>query len=99
MIYLITGTLQTSRLKAKFIPEDYELELFKKLQNLKQNDVCEGLHWRIFKIQIKYGHFESSKEKVARYVNVLKFNVHDELSMLKFSSIEDYLSICIKGRW
>ena len=31
--------LIVTKLKAKFIPADYELELFKKLQNLKQKDM------------------------------------------------------------
>ena len=31
--------LMVTKLKAKFIPADYELELFKRLQNLKQKDM------------------------------------------------------------
>ena len=31
--------LMVTKLKAKFIPTNYELELFKRLQNLKQKDM------------------------------------------------------------
>ena len=31
--------LMVTKLKAKFIPTNYELELFKKLQNLKHKDI------------------------------------------------------------
>ena len=44
---------------------------------------------RFYKIQIRSGHHESSKKKVARYVDGLKFNVQDELNMLKLSLVED----------
>ena len=34
-------------------------------------------------------HRELSKENVARYINHLRFNIQDEVGMLKISSIED----------
>lgn len=47
-------------------------------------------------MQNKYEHHESSKEKVAKYANVLKFNVQDELSMLKLSSVKDAYQYALK---
>ena len=79
-----------SKLKAKFIPEDYELELFKKLSNLKQKEMFMKTYIEEFyKIHIRFGHCKSSKEKVPRYFNGLKFNVQDELIMLTLSLDED----------
>lgn len=46
-----------ARLKAKFILGDYELEFFKKLQNLKKRDMCMKEYTKeIYKMMIKYGH-------------------------------------------
>ena len=38
---------------------------------------------------ICFGHRELSKEKVARYINDLRFNSQDEVSKLNIYSIED----------
>ena len=55
-----------AKLKAKFIPTDYELELFKRLQNLKQKDLSvKDYTEEFYKLTIRSGHRESSKEKVA----------------------------------
>lgn len=35
--------LMVIKMKARFIPIDYELELFKRLQNLKKGYACEVL--------------------------------------------------------
>ena len=55
-----------NKLKAKFIPIDYELELFKRLQNLKQKDMTVKYYTKEFyKLTIQSGHRKLSKEKVA----------------------------------
>lgn len=60
----------------EFILKDYELEFIQKLQNFKLKDMSMKSYIEEFcQIQIKSRHFESSKEKVSRYVNGLKFNV------------------------
>jgi hypothetical protein len=60
------------KLKKQSIPVDYELDLLKKLQGLKQGsrsvkEYTEDFH----KIIIRTGHKEAKKEKVARYLNGL----------------------------
>ena len=42
-----------------------------------------------YKLTIWSRHRELSKEKVARYINGLRFNIQDEVGMLNISSIED----------
>ena len=53
-----------TKLKAKFIPIDYELELFKRSQNLKQKDIIVKDYNKEFKLTIRSGDRELSKEKV-----------------------------------
>ena len=58
--------LMVTKLKAKFIPADYELELFKRLQNLKQRDISvKDYIEEFYKLTIRSSHRELSKEKVA----------------------------------
>ena len=42
-----------------------------------------------YKLTIRSGHRELSKEKVAWYVNGLRFNIQDEVGILKIDSVED----------
>ena len=82
--------LMVTKLRAKFIPIDYGLELFKRQKNLKQKDMClKDYIKEFYKFTIRSGHRELSKEKVARYSNGLRFNIHDEVGMLSISSVED----------
>ena len=65
-----------TKLKAMFIPSDYELELFKRLHNLKQKDMTvKDYIEEFYKLTIRSGHRELSKEKVAWYINGLRFNI------------------------
>ena len=51
-----------------------------------------------YKIKIRSGHHESSKEKVAKYVNVLKFHVWDKLSMWKLKSLGNAYCCALKSK-
>ena len=75
--------LMVTKLKAKFNPANYELELLKRLQNLKQKDMTVKDYTKEFyKLTIQSGHRELSKEKVAQYINGLRFNIQDEVDVL-----------------
>lgn len=90
--------LMVTKLKAKFIPLDYELELFKKLQNLKQKyTIVKDYTEEFYKLTIRPRHRELSKEKVARYINVLRFNIQDEIGMLKIDLVEDAYQYTLKA--
>ena len=89
--------LMVTILKAKFIPADYELGLFKKLQNLKQKDMTmKDYTEEFYKLTIQSGHSELSKEKVDQYINGLRFNIQDEASMLKIDLVEDSYQYTLK---
>ena len=58
--------LMVAKLKDRFIPANYEIDLFKKLQNLKQKDMTvKDYTEEFYKLTIWSGHRELSKEKVA----------------------------------
>ena len=52
-----------------------------------------------YKLTIRSGHRELSKEKIARYVNGLRSNIQDEVIMLKIESIEDAYQYALKAKY
>ena len=70
-------------MKAKFIPKDYQITLFRRMQNLRQKlmTVKEYIE-EFYRLNIRAGHQESDDEKVARYMNGLRYDIQDEMSMI-----------------
>ena len=78
------------KMKAKFIPRDYQITLFRRMQNLRQKLMTVKEYTEEFyKINIRAGHRESDDEKVARYLNGLRYDIQDELSMETIRIVED----------
>ena len=60
------------KLKRQFIPVDYELDLFKKMQVLKQaRRSMQEYTEEFYGLLIRARHAEANKEKVARYLSGL----------------------------
>ena len=72
-----------AKMKQKFIPIDYELDMLKKMQGLKQagKSVQEYIE-EFYQVLIRTGHAEADKEKVARYINGLRPSIQEELSLV-----------------
>jgi hypothetical protein len=63
-----------SNLKAKFIPMDYQLNLFIRLQNLRQKGLSVKEYTEEFyKLNIREGHKKNDEEKFVRYINGLRY--------------------------
>jgi hypothetical protein len=61
-----------TKMKEKFIPKDYQITLFRRMQNLRQNlSSVKEYTEEFYKINIIVGHRESDDEKFARYMNGL----------------------------
>jgi hypothetical protein len=50
-----------------------------------------------YKLNIRVGHQESDDEKVARYLNGLRYDIQDELSMLTIRTVEDAYQMALKA--
>ena len=50
-----------------------------------------------YRLTIRTRHTKLSKEKVAWYVNGLRFNIQDEVGMLKIDSVEDAYQYVLKA--
>eukprot|EP00253_Pinus_taeda_P032129 PITA_32129 len=87
-----------SKLKSKFMPKEYQLNLFRKLQNLRQKGMTVNEYTEEFyKLTIRARHTEDNMEKVARYINDLRYDIQDEISLLSLNTIEDAYQAALKA--
>ena len=62
---------------------DYELDMLKKMQGLKQaRNFFQEYTKEFYRVLIKTGHAEADKERVSHYLNGLRPSIHDELSLV-----------------
>jgi hypothetical protein len=88
-----------AKMKAKFIPRDYQITLFRRMQNLRQKLMSVKEYTEEFyKINIRAGHRESDDEKVARYMNGLRYDIQDEMGMMTIRNVEDSYQIALKAK-
>jgi hypothetical protein len=87
-----------AKMKAKFIPKDYQITLFRRMQNLRQKLMSVKEYTEEFyKINIRAGHRENDDEKVARYMNGLRYDIQDEMSMMTIQTVEDAYQMALKA--
>ena len=87
-----------AKLKAKFIPKDYQINLFRKLQNLRQKGMTVKEYTEEFyRLNIRTRQRERDEEKFARYLNGLRYKIHDELSMMSIRTMEDAYQFSLKA--
>ena len=82
----------------KFLPKDYHLNLFKQMQNLKQKGMSVKEYTEEFyRLNIRIGHVEDDLEKVARYINGLRYEIQDEIILLSLKTVEDAYQAALKA--
>jgi hypothetical protein len=78
------------KFKRKFMPKDYQLNFFKQLHNTIQKAMTVKEYTEEFyRLTIRVGHIEEDVEKVVRYINGLRYDIQDEISILLLKTIED----------
>jgi hypothetical protein len=88
-----------AKMKAKFIPRDYQITLFRRMQNLRQKLMTVKEYTEEFyRLNIRAGHRESDDEKVVRYLNGLRYDIQDELIMLTIRTVEDAYHMALKAK-
>ena len=79
-----------AKMKEKFIPRDYQISLFRRMQNLRQKLMTVKEYTEeLYKLNTRAGHRESDDEKVARYMNGLRYEIQDEMSIMTIRMVED----------
>jgi hypothetical protein len=86
-----------AKMKAKFMPKDYQINLFRKLQNLRQKGMTVKEYMKDFyKLNIRTGQQEKNEEKVGRHINGLRYEIQDEINMMLVRTVEDAYQIALK---
>ena len=85
------------KLREKFLPSDYQLSLYRQLQNLKQRLLTVREYTEEFyKVSIRDGKIQDTKEKVARYINGLRMEIQDKLSMMSPKTTKEAYQMALK---
>jgi hypothetical protein len=65
-----------AKLKDKFMPKYYQINMFRKLQNLRHKGMSVKEYIEdLYKLNIRTGQREKDEEKVVRYINVLRYEI------------------------
>jgi hypothetical protein len=89
--------IMVAKLKGKFLPKYYQLALYRQMQNLRQRFlVVREYTEEFYKVNIRTSYTEDSSEKVARYMNGLRLEIQDVLSLLLPNTVEEAYQCALK---
>lgn len=93
-----TWDRMVAKVKAQFLPSDYEVQIFRRLQNLKQKEMDVMTYTEEFhKLSLRAGHHEDEVEKIARYINGLRHSIQDELNLTTPRSVEECFQLATRA--
>jgi hypothetical protein len=86
-----------TKLNDKFIPKDYQVNLFRRLQNLRHKGLTIREYMeQFYRLNIRAEHRERNEEKVSRYINGPRYEIKDEISMVTMRTVEDAYQVSLK---
>jgi hypothetical protein len=87
-----------AKMKEKFIPKDYQITLFQRMQNLRYKMMSmKEYNEEFYRLNIRAGHWERDDEKVSKYMNGLQYDIQDEMSMMTIRTVEDSYQMALKA--
>ena len=85
------------KIRKQFIPEDYEVLVHKRLQNIRQRDLDVSTYTQEFhNLTLRAKMYETEKQKPARYINGLKYSIQDELTLITLGSVHQCFNMALK---
>ena len=79
-----------AKMRGKFLPKDYHLGLYKQMQNLRQRMLTVREYTeKFYKVNLRGGYIEDTSKKTTRYINGLRMDIQEEMSMLSPSTMEE----------
>jgi hypothetical protein len=88
-----------AKLKEKFIPKDYQINIYRRLQNLKQRGLLVKNYTKEFyQLNIRVGKKANEYEKIARYINGLRYEIQEEINIMHVSKVEYSYHAALKSK-
>lgn len=86
-----------SKIREAYILEDYEIQLHRRRQNLRQKELDVSTYTEEFqKLCLRSKIQEDENVKVARYLNGLRWNIQEELSLLCPTTVQKCYQLALK---
>eukprot|EP00253_Pinus_taeda_P025364 PITA_25364 len=93
-----TWTRMVAKLKGRFLPRDYQIALHRQVQNLRQIGLTLKEYMEEFyRGNLRAGYIEDTAERTARYVNGLRMEILDEISILSPNNTEEAYQSAVKA--
>ena len=87
-----------ARMKRKFLPKYYQISLYRQVQNLRQRMMIVKEYTKEFyKVNLRAGYVENTPKKTTRFVNGLRMEILDEISILFPKTIEEAYQSALKA--
>jgi hypothetical protein len=87
-----------AKFKVKFMPKDYQISLFRRMQNMKKRGlIVKEYTEEFYKLNIRAGHRERDEDKVVRYINGLRYDIQNKISMVTVRTVEDAYQMTLKA--
>jgi len=78
-----------ARMNNKFLPKDYQIALYRQVQNLRHRMMTMKEYTEEFyKVNLRAGYVEDTPEKRTTFVNGLWMEILDEISIISPKSID-----------
>ena len=85
-------------MKGRFLPKDYQIALHRQVQHLKQKGMTVREYIEEFyRVKLRASYIEDTPEKTFRYVNGLRLEILDEISILSPKNIEEAYQSAMKA--
>jgi len=85
------------KMKSTFLPKDYQNSLYRQVQNQRQRMMIVKEYTKEFyKVNLRFGYVEDTPEKTTRFVNGLRMEILDEISILSPKTIEEAYQSALK---
>eukprot|EP00253_Pinus_taeda_P032880 PITA_32880 len=91
-------TRMVAKLKGRFLPRDYQIALHRQVQNFRQRGLTVKEYTEEFyRVNLRAGYTEDTTERTSRYVNRLRMDILDEISILSPNNTEEAYQSAIKA--
>eukprot|EP00253_Pinus_taeda_P016642 PITA_16642 len=87
-----------AKLKENFLPKDYQIMLYRQVQDLKQRGMTvKEFTEEFYKLNLRAGYVEDTPEKTARFVNGLRGEILDEIGILSPQTLDEAYQFALKA--